>query len=308
MEPPLRSRQRSSADAAAPVELRFADLFLLVIAALVFVVLSLSVRSFGAVRAVEPLRVLSDTLPVAAKGRSYELQLAAEGGEPPYSWRLLSGQLPRGLILTDLGSLAGTPAQDGAEHLRFRVSDARGSTAEHELLLTVRRSHDAVALLYVDARSLALPQATTGRAYRHRLVPQAGSSPYEVSTRSPLPPGLRLAPSGELSGTPVLAQGDARLGAPWQLAFRLRDGKGAVVEADAALMVRYEPPPVEDGLGAKLVRVLQFVLRFLAIPAVLIGGLVVLLLALVGFSGGRARATLGPVRSRFARWFEREAG
>ncbi|MCA9555219.1 MAG: hypothetical protein KC933_34625, partial [Myxococcales bacterium] len=42
---------------------------------------------------VEPLRILTSTFPEARADRAYEAPVVAEGGLPPYQWRLESGQL-----------------------------------------------------------------------------------------------------------------------------------------------------------------------------------------------------------------------
>jgi uncharacterized protein YjdB len=56
-----------------------------------------------------PLTVTPITLPNAALGQSYSVQLQASGGAAPYRWILVGGSLPPGLSLSSTGLLSGTP-------------------------------------------------------------------------------------------------------------------------------------------------------------------------------------------------------
>lgn len=83
-------------------------------------------------------------------------RLAALGGQPPYSWRLIGGELPPGLSLSVDGLVSGTvpkraPLGDCA--LRVAVTDAAGARAEAELTLPV---HERPNRWYEDARLVGL--------------------------------------------------------------------------------------------------------------------------------------------------------
>lgn len=86
-----------------------------------------------------PLEILSMTIPNARASSSYEVQLACAGGLPPYSWRLVDGELPDGLVLDEGGLIHGTPfagiSLDRTREFKVTVEvrDHGGRTATREL-------------------------------------------------------------------------------------------------------------------------------------------------------------------------------
>ena len=85
-----------------------------------------------------PLVVTTERLPTARVGIPYSTHLAASGGIGPYTWRLLSGPLPRGLRLLADGTVVGTPRRAGLLRLLFRVTDSGGHTATRSKTLVIR--------------------------------------------------------------------------------------------------------------------------------------------------------------------------
>lgn len=85
-----------------------------------------------------PLFVHTVILPAGATGAFYNAQLTADGGTPPYTWNLSSGNPPSGL---DLGSgngiLSGTPTAGGNYDFSVTVTDAIGATATQPLSLSI---------------------------------------------------------------------------------------------------------------------------------------------------------------------------
>ena len=56
------------------------------------------------------LNITTTSLPAATVGSAYNFVLAAQGGTPPYTWSLVSGTLPQGLLLDpSSGTITGTP-------------------------------------------------------------------------------------------------------------------------------------------------------------------------------------------------------
>jgi uncharacterized repeat protein (TIGR02543 family) len=70
------------------------------------------------------LYISTDYLPGGTKGVPYDFTLAAANGTEPYSWSLLSGLLPAGLILSADGRISGTPDEGGDFTFTVRVRDS----------------------------------------------------------------------------------------------------------------------------------------------------------------------------------------
>ena len=88
----------------------------------------------GAVMQVlDPLRVSSTPLRLKAR-RAYAMRLRAEGGTPPYRWRVASGRPPRGFHLLANGTLVMTGASRAQATLTLAVTDADGTAAKLQVL------------------------------------------------------------------------------------------------------------------------------------------------------------------------------
>jgi hypothetical protein len=90
------------------------------------------------------LIVTSPHPPPAQAGKRYSFALTATGGRPPYRWRVTSGALPGGLVLSPAGTLSGTARAEAAAGTRtgawpvaVAVTDASGATATAGLSLSV---------------------------------------------------------------------------------------------------------------------------------------------------------------------------
>jgi hypothetical protein len=77
------------------------------------------------------------TLPGANSGRAYARAIQAEGGLPPYTFDLLQGSLPVGLVMDTHGRITGTPGRVGSSRFRVRVVDAAGDVASQTYSLRV---------------------------------------------------------------------------------------------------------------------------------------------------------------------------
>lgn len=78
-----------------------------------------------------PLEISTASLPNGQAGMSYSTTLTATGGTLPYTWSLMNGTLPTGLMLTaSTGVISGTPAVSVTNlALTFQVKDS-GSPAQ----------------------------------------------------------------------------------------------------------------------------------------------------------------------------------
>jgi hypothetical protein len=79
------------------------------------------------------LAVTTSSLPDGAVGAHYSTDLAASGGNPPYSWSLVSGSdpLPPGLKLKKAGSISGKPTSTGAYTFTVEVTDTKTTALPH---------------------------------------------------------------------------------------------------------------------------------------------------------------------------------
>jgi putative Ig domain-containing protein len=78
---------------------------------------------------VDPLKVDPLTVPALRYGRVLNARLDAQGGTPPYRWRVASGRPPRGIHLATNGQLSGRPWGPGPRDFTVSVTDADGLSA-----------------------------------------------------------------------------------------------------------------------------------------------------------------------------------
>jgi hypothetical protein len=286
--------------------LRFIDLFMLLIAALLFVIVMVSLT--GAL-VPEPshqqrLEVATDSLPIAIEGIRYALYLAVRGGTPPCRWQVVEGGLPRGLWLEGgSGRIGGIPLRPTNERMTVEVTDARGVSARRTLALEVRARRRG-EILRTEGEVLSLPEAVTFVPYHFRLSPAGGRPPCTWRVREgPLPPGLELSPDGTVTGTLVMQSVDARLADPWRFCVEVEDSDGRKRTQSAVMSLRFIPrwswtKTVEEAVAGAF----KFVCGWVIAPllAVSLSGL--LLLAITGFPGGWAPPWDGLIRYLRRMW------
>jgi len=84
-----------------------------------------------------PLVVTTSLLPGGTDYTSYSQTLTAFSGQTPYSWSLISGELPQGLTLATSGLISGTPTEPGTFNFTVQVTDALSSIAMQVLSLSI---------------------------------------------------------------------------------------------------------------------------------------------------------------------------
>ena len=102
------------------------------------------------------LSIQTTSLPAAPLDHPYSTQLGGAGGDSPYSWSTLSGQLPHGFSLNRrTGDIRGTPTSVATKSFTVRVKDSLGKTATKLLRIKV-----TPAIIFDDAfKETALPSA-----------------------------------------------------------------------------------------------------------------------------------------------------
>jgi hypothetical protein len=89
----------------------------------------------------QPLHVNTTEMPGGVVGVPYTLTLSADGGLPPYRWRL-TGPPPQGLSLdSGSGAISGTPTKTGSFPMQVVVSDSSSNTATQSLNLLMAHAH-----------------------------------------------------------------------------------------------------------------------------------------------------------------------
>ncbi len=126
-------------------------------------------------------------LPPATAGSAYRFELAASGGNAPYSFSIVQGNLPAGLSLNGAaGTIEGTPTAAGTFNFTAQVSDASNLTATRALTLTVGLPDlPAISITGVSGALQPLQQSP---------VDVALASPYPVPVTGTL--NLAFTPTG----------------------------------------------------------------------------------------------------------------
>jgi uncharacterized protein (TIGR03437 family) len=175
-------------------------------------------------------------LPNASRGVPYSYKLEARNGKTPYTWSLLSGELPSRLELTEAGEIQGTPDTLGTSTFEVRVKDGVSNTATGTFTLLVERPVEPLAMA-----TTALAEAQAGVAYRFSLRATGGRPPYTfLLSSSSLPLGLALSGSGELTGVPT------RVG-PFTFSVQVVDSGGSSITKLFTLQVGQPTPAIKDG-------------------------------------------------------------
>ncbi len=98
-----------------------------------------AIQDFTIVIHNRPLAIVTNTLPPIDGGQQVNVPIVAQGGVPPYTFTLLSGQLPPGLSFNPLGILTGVPTAPGVYTFIAQVVDAAGTKATHAYTITIAK-------------------------------------------------------------------------------------------------------------------------------------------------------------------------
>ena len=109
------------------------------------------------------LAIETARIPPAVGNEPYSAVLIATGGQPPYTWSISSGSLPKGVMLNSTtGTLSGLPTQAGTFAFTVRGSDTRADTAQRTFSLPVAQAGSCGPPTYncsrTDLSIVQLPQ------------------------------------------------------------------------------------------------------------------------------------------------------
>lgn len=163
---------------------------------LLLTVLFLCVSASAALASGPSIQTIS--LPGAVARQPYSQTLSATGGTLPYTWSVVSGNLPFDVSLSAAGVLDGRPAADGTFNFVVRVSDALGQSDQKPLSI-------AVVFYTLTITTPSLPGGSLNQPYPPTPFAVAGGvPPYDWSLIGSLPPGLNFdGNAGILFGTPT---------------------------------------------------------------------------------------------------------
>ena len=154
----------------------------------------------GYMAPIPSLAITTSSLPGGTTGQPYQAQLAASGGEPPYTWVLTSGSLPAGLTMSIDGRIAGIPTATGTFPITVKVTDQFHNFVTKDLSISVVQGTIVVT-------TSALPSGTQTVTYSATLAAAGGTPPLSwsiVAGSGSLPDGLSLnANTGAITGTPT---------------------------------------------------------------------------------------------------------
>ena len=149
---------------------------------------------------VVPIQVATTSLPNAPIYGKYKATLTQQGGKKAYKWAVTGGALPPGIKLSKSGKLTGAPTAIGTYSFDVTVTDSTKPTPNTATATL------SIAVGPMTVNSTGVPgNGLVGKAYKGKLTTNGGKGAkhWSLSTGA-LPPGLKLAPSGALSGKPTL--------------------------------------------------------------------------------------------------------
>jgi uncharacterized repeat protein (TIGR01451 family) len=145
------------------------------------------------------------SLPSSYLDAQYSTQLTATGGAAPYTFTVSSTNgLPPGLTLVPradgiTADISGVPTNTGTYQFAIVATDADGCSVSATYSITI------VTCPSPTLSPSSLPSASLGVPYSEQLIAPSGTLPFifTVSPANGLPPGLTLASTGLISGTPT---------------------------------------------------------------------------------------------------------
>jgi hypothetical protein len=144
------------------------------------------------------LSITTNILPDAQVNIPYNQATSALFGTQPYTWHILSGSLPPGVLQRPDGTISGIPTAPGGYTFLVEVTDSS------PLQVTATRTFSITVLAGFSITTNSLPGGSPATAYNATLQATGGVLPYTwILATGTLPPGLTLAAEGTITGTPT---------------------------------------------------------------------------------------------------------
>ncbi|MEN3332321.1 MAG: hypothetical protein V7641_1686 [Blastocatellia bacterium] len=183
------------------------------------------------VKPAAPLTITTTRLPRGSVGTTYSQNLGASGGQTPYNWSQMSGNLPAGLSLNQTtGVISGVPELAGSASFVIKLTDATSASVTTTLSIII---NPAISVLEIDTESL--PDGVVNQDYSRALEAHGGSTPYRwtiISGR--LPDGLQLSDDGNITGRPTTVG---------EVSFTVQVAEQSGQTANKALSIDINPAP-----------------------------------------------------------------
>lgn len=185
----------------------------------------------------------------------YRATFLALGGVGQLRW-MGGADVPRGLVVTEVGELTGTPEQVGTFDFEISVQDSVGKIDTNRVTLVIDPR------LRLRIATTELPAPIVGQPYRVQVRVEGGKRPYQwtvAEAEGRLPPGLTASPGdpalpNESSNDLAIAGTVSEVGV-WAFTVRVKDGQGQVVDRAFALVSKTpEPETPADAGGCQAVQ------------------------------------------------------
>jgi len=146
-----------------------------------------------------PPVIKTESLPNGIAEEAYSEALKAKGVKP-ITWSLNSGDLPEGLILSEVGVISGTPLEDGIYNFTVKATNEVGDDTK-ELTITIAPAPIIPPVITTQS----LPNSVVGTEYSQTFTATGGVPIIWTLESGILPNGLEILSEGEISGTPITA-------------------------------------------------------------------------------------------------------
>ena len=126
--------------------LRKVFLPLAIVFSLIFATVTTTLAGSTPTNCYPPLSLVTNSIPPATAGSGYSVSLAANGGQPPYTWSFGQSSLPQGFSIDSSGNVTGTPSKAGRYSFNVVVSDALKNNVTGQLTLLVTANSGSTTL------------------------------------------------------------------------------------------------------------------------------------------------------------------